>query len=377
MIRVCHLTSVHRRYDARIFHKECVSLQKAGYDIHLIVGDGLGDEVKQGVQISDVGVAVGGRAGRMLFTTSRILFRAVRVGARIFHFHDPELIPAGIVLRLLGFRVVYDVHEDVARSLENRPWVPSLIRKGVAISIESLECLAARILDLHMVVTPEIASRFPSRKTVLLRNFPIQAELRSMAMKPFVERDPVFAYVGTVSPDRGALIMVEAINHPLLEGKARLVIGGAVEPELIEKMMELDQYGLVTLRGHLTRNEIAQLLGSARAGLVLLQPVKAHMDAYPVKMFEYMAASLPVIASNYPLWAEILDQGELALLVDPTKPREIAVAMKAILDQPMLAERLALSGEEAVRTRYNWETEKNALLTAYGGLLSQANVRGE
>jgi glycosyltransferase involved in cell wall biosynthesis len=368
MIRVCHFTSVHARNDPRIFGKECLSLAAAGYEVNLVVSDGKGDEIRQGVKIWDAGRVAGGRARRMLLTSTRVWWRALKLHAEIYHFHDPELIPAGLVLRLLGRRVVYDVHEDVARSLENRPWVPAKIRRLTACGIESLERVAAQVFDLHMVVTPEIARRFPPGRTVLLRNFPIQTELRTASPLPSGQRAPVFVYVGAVSPDRGALVMVQAINHPRLGGRARLVIGGAIEPDLIVEMQRLDRLGLMTLPGHLPREAVATLLSEARAGLVLLQPVKAHMDAYPVKMFEYMAAGLPVIASHHPVWKQLLGGGQLALLVDPTQPEAIAGAMAAILEQPELADRLAQRGAQAVKESYNWEREKDHLLEAYDHL---------
>lgn len=369
MTKICHLTTVHPRHDLRIVGKECVTLAKAGYQVHVIVSDGLGDEKTQGVRIIDAGGISGGRISRMLLGTARVLLRALQLKAELYHFHDPELIPAGLVLRTLGHRVVYDVHEDVARSLDNRPWVPSLLKKVFAAGIEGLEYAAARVFDLQVVVTPEIARRFPRRRTVLLRNFPILDELVPRAPLPFELREPLFAYVGTVSPDRGAFVMVEAVNHPSLAQRARLVIAGVIEPELQEQMRIRDTHGLVSFAGHISRAGVRELLQRARAGLVLLQPVKAHMDAYPVKMFEYLAAALPVIASNHPLWVELLDQGEFALLVDPTQPAAIAAAMQTILDDPAQAGELARKGAVAVRNRYSWDSEKRGLLDAYHQLL--------
>lgn len=369
MRNVCHLTSVHPRHDLRIVGKECVTLAKAGYEVQVIVSDGLGDEKVQDIQVIDAGRISGGRLNRMLLGTARMLLRALQLKSDLYHFHDPELIPAGLVLRALGHRVVYDVHEDVARSLDNRPWVPSPLKKLLAAGIEGLEYAAARVFDLQVVVTPEIARRFPRRRTVLLRNFPILEELVPRAPIPFEQREALFAYVGTVSPDRGAFVMVEAINHPSLAQRARLVIAGVIEPEMQEHMRRMDAHGLVSFPGHISRAAVRDLLQRARAGLVLLQPVKAHMDAYPVKMFEYLAAALPVIASNHPLWAELLDQGEFALLVDPTQPAAIAGAMKTILDDPRQAGQLARKGAAAVRNRYSWESEKLGLVDAYRHLL--------
>ena len=68
MKKVVHITSVHQRYDTRIFQKECLSLRDAGYDVSLIVADGKGDETFEGIKIYDVGKEKN-RIKRLLFTS--------------------------------------------------------------------------------------------------------------------------------------------------------------------------------------------------------------------------------------------------------------------------------------------------------------------
>ena len=93
MVRVAHLTSVHPRYDTRIFIKMCGSLAHNGYDVALIVADGKGDEAKNGVQIYDVGSSGGGRLSRMIFTVDRVFSKAKVLDVEVYHLHDPELMP--------------------------------------------------------------------------------------------------------------------------------------------------------------------------------------------------------------------------------------------------------------------------------------------
>jgi hypothetical protein len=91
--KVVHLTSVHQRYDIRIFVKMCSSLATHGFDVSMIVADGLGGEVKSDVSIIDVGVKTGGRLSRMINAVKRVYEKAIELDADICHFHDPELIP--------------------------------------------------------------------------------------------------------------------------------------------------------------------------------------------------------------------------------------------------------------------------------------------
>jgi len=101
-LKIAHLTSVHARYDIRIFHKECVSLAKAGYDVTLVVADGKGDEEKNGVTIVGVGQKPKSRIKRMILTVTKVYKAAKRKDADVYHFHDPELLPVGWLLQRKG-----------------------------------------------------------------------------------------------------------------------------------------------------------------------------------------------------------------------------------------------------------------------------------
>ena len=114
MTTVAHLTSVHRRTDTRIFLRQCRSLVEAGYEVVLVVADGHGDTLVDGVRIQDVGQGQGfrGRLGAAL----RVFRAARQLRAAIFHIHDPELLPVGWLLRRSGRIVVFDAHEDAPPS---------------------------------------------------------------------------------------------------------------------------------------------------------------------------------------------------------------------------------------------------------------------
>ena len=99
LVSVCHITSVHNRYDIRIFIKQCTSLQKSKkFNTHLIVSDGKKNEIKNHVQILDVGIAKN-RFERMFKISQKIYLEALRLDSHIYHIHDPELIPLGIKLK--------------------------------------------------------------------------------------------------------------------------------------------------------------------------------------------------------------------------------------------------------------------------------------
>lgn len=370
MTRVVHLTSVHPPFDTRIFIKECCSLALAGYEVVLVAVHEK-DEVRDAVRIRSI-PRPGNRIERMMFTAFRVLRAALRERGALYHFHDPELIPVGLILKLLGKRVVYDVHEDLPRQILSKFWIPFPLRKLTSLIASMVEWMAARIFDAIVTVTPHIAQRFPPRKTIIVRNYPIAGEFVESHSPPITERPFRIAYVGSIAEIRGIREMVTAVEKLPESLHPKLILGGRFESDaLLREIQSYRGWERVDYRGWQNREQVAQILGSAWVGLVVLHPVINYLTALPVKMFEYMAAGLPVIASDFPVYREIVAGANCGLLVDPANPDAIADAILWLSQHPTEAQEMGQRGREAVLRQYNWDAEKEALLEVYRRLLGE------
>ncbi len=361
---VCHISSVHQAHDVRIALKECRSLSADHGEVHLVAPGELPAGIS-GIRHHPLEAGRGGRLRRVFFRGCRAYRIAAKLRADVYHFHDPELIPFGLLLRASGRRVLYDVHEDVPRDVLSKDWIAPFLRRPVAAGMEGVEWFAAKMFTGIVAATPTIALRFPPEKTVVVQNFPILREFPREDPVPYARREPLFAYVGGLTEARGAVEMVAAVDGMGGEG-VRLQLAGAVaSPGLGERLAAMPGWGKVDFHGWLDRTEIAALLGRVRAGLVVLHPIRNYAESWPIKLFEYMAAGLPVIASDFPLWREIVEEAGCGLLVDALDPAAIAKAMQWILDHPEEARAMGERGRRAVEEKYNWETEAEKLRRFY------------
>jgi glycosyltransferase involved in cell wall biosynthesis len=366
-LKVAHLTSAHMPTDTRIFHKECKTLVAAGYDVVLIV-QGEQPTVMDGVRLRPV-PRPAGRGERFVRTTWHVLRAALDEDADIYHFHDPELLPVGFLLKARGKRVVYDVHEDVPRQILTKAWIPGLFRQLAGLAMEAAETAGAASFDGLVTATPAIARRFPEAKTITANNFPFKRELAPPEAGSYMDREPLALYTGSITEIRGLHQMLDAMAKLPPGLQARLAVAGMFSPpELQGAAARHPAWRHVEFHGWVSREGLRDLSARARLGLVLFHPVPNHVESQPNKLFEYMAAGLPVVASDFPLWRELIGRSGCGLLVDPLDSEAIAGAIEWLLTHPDEAMAMGQRGQEAVLTTFNWESEAGKLLRFYDRL---------
>lgn len=125
--------------------------------------------------------------------------------------------------------------------------------------------------------------------------------------------------------------------------------------------------------GAINRDKVNELYGRSRAGIVLYQQAANHVASQPIKMFEFMAAGLPVIASNFPLWKSIIEDNHCGICVNPADAQAVREACERMLRDVQAGETMGRSGRMAVLKKYNWETEKVHLLEVYKEILEEEN----
>ena len=364
----CHLTTVHPRSDTRIFIKETQTLASLlPLKCILMVADGKGNEDKgQGfVSIHDVGRLGSGRFGRAIIGSWRTFWAIRKLKPAILHFHDPELIFLGLILKGLGYKVIYDVHEDYPRQTLSKHYLPWIIRKPVAWVIHVAEMLGAKAFNGIISATPKIAERFPVNKTAIVCNFPLLQELSFVSQK--IEKKRVFCYIGGLFRTRGLFEMLNAVE--LVD--AELHLAGDFTPGCIEDEVRRHKaWNKLNYLGFINRKEVYELMSKSVAGLVILHPLQSYKDSLPIKMFEYMSAGIPIICSDFDIWKSIVVKEKCGICVNPKKIENIAEAMNFILNNSDIAKIMGENGKKAVLEKYNWNNEAHKLIDFYNSLIN-------
>lgn len=355
-MNVCHMTDAHAPFDDRIYLKECISLHEAGYNTYIVArGE---DCVKEGIHIIGCGNPKG-RLNRILFFSKKVYKKAISLDCDIYHFHDPELLLYALQLKRHGKKVIFDSHEDVPAQILDKEWIPLLFRRLIAGCYRLYETYIVKQIDAVVAATPHIGKQFEGRakRIVIVNNYPRLDDIMFQAT-PFQEREPIICYAGGISKIRGEQVMIDAMK----DLDAILVLAGEHEK------MEL---GGVRYLGYIDRSKINKLYGQAVAGLILLLPTPNYVNSLPIKMFEYMAAGLPFIASNFSLWSEIVNEYHCGLCVSVYDKKNIQKAISFLLEHREEAEQMGKNGRSAVERKYNWKMESIKLLNLYGNMLSE------
>jgi glycosyltransferase involved in cell wall biosynthesis len=368
---VCHVTSVHVPTDSRILYHECRSLATR-YRTVLVCRDDGGPRVIEGVEIAPL-PRTRGRLARYL-GAGELVRRAEATGADIFHFHDPELLSEMAELaRRTGRPVVYDAHEYYPDAMTQKAWIPAPARPLAARWADQVEKRHAPAMAAIVTADAALTARFAelNGRVVELDNYPPLALFPAERETP--PGPPTLVYVGSVSAVRGFFDMVEVLRRVRTDlPDARLLIYGRATEEVAPRLTEVIAglpSGALALHGGIPYGSIGEALAQAHVGMSLLRAHPKYEKNVSMKVFDYMAAGLPYVASDFRPLREATG-GVGGRLVAPGDPAAAAEAVLGLLRDSDEAGRTGREGRALVEERLNWERMEPRLFGLYEELLS-------
>lgn len=370
MKKICHLTSVHQRFDGRIFRKECMSLQNAGYEVSLIVADGKGDQVVDNISIYDVGTQAG-RIKRIFRTTQEIRKRAVEVDCSVYHLHDPELIFAGLELKRLGKKVILDLHENVPVDIEEKPYIHPMLRNILSLFYRKLEMYAVQRFDGIVSTRESINERLKAYNSniVLITNFPVVDK----CIEKEKDVTPTISFAGAVVPQwrhKEIINAIEGIDN------IKYQLAGPADGAYLNELKGLKGWGKVNYVGKIPFAQVGAMYKRQTIGVAIYVYCK-NMDGMTgnlanTKLFEYMNWEIPIICTDFSLWKKIVvDEIGCGICVNPYDVNAISKAITYLLENPDIAIKMGKNGRKAVLSTYNWDTQAQKLLMFYDAIVNE------
>ncbi len=373
-IKVCHFASVHTINDTRVFYRECQSLAKV-YDITLI-GIGNFSGQKNGVNIIGIPKPKS-RIHRLVFTTWIVFFKALRINARVYHIHDAELLPFGIILSILGKKVIYDIHENTYEDIRHKPWIPTPMKWIFSRSYKLLECISSHFMHFIIVVAKhELASHFCKRRYTIIQNFADTEELKPYRVENRSSlSENRLLYMGTIQDmyydfnilaDAVALLLNE--NIPI-----KIHVVGFAKNYIHNEWHLHPQYALLKehfhFAGHQSPQYAYEISQQCKIGICLKNQPESILVSHERKFFEYMALGLPSICCDSHIYKDILDTCKCGKSANLTDARSIADALKQMLNEPQLLDNMAKEGIKASDQLFNWSSQEKILLELYQKLI--------
>lgn len=370
MPKIVHFTSAHHHLDSRIFYKECRALAAAGHEVVLIV-PGADKHINSGVRIEGV-PKQRGRLRRVTVTLFHLWRKARSENGDVYHFHDPDLIFVGFLLKASGMNVVYDVHEHLPNQIMGKTYLgPRLLRSAFAAAAKLTEKMAGSILDGFCAAAPSIASRFPQHKTILLRNF-VQLDLvdaTGPASESASDGRPVLIYPGSLSQARGIKNVIDAVGR--LDGVVELWLFGRWHDAGFEaSCRESDGWRYTRYFGRQNQETVIAHIKAADIGVHLPLVSANYSDGLAVKGFEFMACRKPFVTTDEPGKKRTFEG--CAVFTDAADVDQMATVIADTVTDTELCAMLGDAGRSRVEEEFSWEIESQSLLALYDRLLAKS-----
>lgn len=376
MTDVCILTSAHSPFDGRIYHREAVSLRNKGFGVTIIAPFDHSETTIDGIKIKNLPV-LKGRAQRFVKTGRSIFQAAIKQDADIYHFHDPDLIPWMWLLAGRGKRVIYDVHEYTGKTMMTKQWLPPYLRKTFSYLVDYLEKRMSErfagivTVDLHM---EELFKR-RNRNVCTAFNLPPSWFIEKSIVREVTDKKRIL-YVGSLNKVRGYSVIIDAMRLVQTKHADAVceIIGTIDYSGISDKYPPFQEPGEkirnVSWTGSLSFRDVPSYLAKATICWLPLQSTPNYELANPVKLFEYMAAGRPIVASKLETTAKIIEQARCGILVPPNDVKAHAEAICYLLDNPQIGEEMGLNGRQALLEKYNWESQEKNIFDLYERALS-------
>lgn len=373
---VAVVTSIHPDFDSRIW-KYAKCLAARGHRVELVCPWGVpSGEVREGVRFHTFPRVVS-RRRRVLDVPKRVLpaLRPLLPHVDLVHFHDIDILP--YMSAVSAFKhVVYDVHENYADEMLTRDYIPNRLRKLLAFAVQWGQFALALPIRNCVLVAESQEHDFDARmfNRIYIRNY-ASTELVPSVAHDYRRRPPAVVFSGSQHLMNGSLLLLDIAERMLVAApevrfytvdrfasqEFRARVAGEVERRRLTNVVQLP---------NIPPHELMSTLNRATVAVSPNLRVPQQIKGVHTKIFEYMAAGLPIVASDLPHQVTVIGGNEAGLLAQPEDPDSFVAAFLRLVRDPVLAERLGQNGQRAFQKLYSWEAQMPEVERFYAGILN-------
>ena len=357
------LSTGHDVKDDLIFYRYASTFSSYGHEVRIFAKSIDKFKVLGGIQCFGAISPNWGRFRRFTIGNIKLLFYTLKKRSDLNIICTPDLLPVGFILKYFFNKVViYNAQENYSVKFLDREWIPPFLAKFFS----KLERILANKMS-GIIVTDSISFKnYNAEKTIILPNFPLidsagyVEKIRSAWQKKVNDNHLNLVYIGGISKSRGFDIFVR-LNR-LLPNNVSIHLWGRFANENNRKV--IPQSGKIIYHGFKDHKEISKELLKYDAGLCIFENVPAYYysSENTTKLFEYMKAGIPVIASDFPGLKRIIEDCQCGFLVDPSDIKETVNLLVYLLKNKKVLEKSGMNGYFAFRKKYNWERYKMKLI---------------
>ena len=371
-MKICQVTSMHDWDDDRIYQRACLGLAQLNHEVHLVAQRNDKQPENSPVHFHWITPRTGGR--RRILSSKEAVKLAITVGADIYHFHDPDLLPHVVKIKkaLPNAKVIYDIHENYVSRFDSRGILSAFggqfrsFEQSIINKIDGATVVSESMKDLFQKVTKPIE---------VVRNSVDVSRLMSLDLSDDSKFDvPTIYTSGSNSHARQCLQSVQAMGYMSKEVNYQMMfVGkylGGIENELEVQAKSDNTFDKLKLEGMLPWAENFKRTKKASIGCVFYEDNANNRVGIPNRIFEYMFCGLPIVATNFPELVNVVEKAQCGILVDSSKPEEIAKAFTFLLKNPQEAVEMGKRGKEAINNEFGYHNDLKRMETFYSKLLN-------
>ena len=334
MIRIIHITNAHSVDDPRIFSRHCTSLVNHGFDVIYIGPFGIINKLHQGVKV--IGVKkTKSRLVRFTVVNYRIFIQIIKLRPNVVEFHDPDLVLLASFLRVIGIKVVGNIHEDIVLQVLNKYWIAKIFRLALHKLLGFFYPKFVNVICNGIVcATDGISRNFQQKNNIVCRNFTTKNFFykQNTLSRDINPKKLNLVYVGVIEERRGLDIMLEISKSNLVSS---LTLVGKFSPVDLRAEVEslVTVNNKINIVGEVPYQEVASYIEKSDVGICFLENNPAYSESLPTKIFEYASLGLPTITNNFKYISDLNNIKRFAILVDDINSNSIEDAFKKIIEK--------------------------------------------